>query len=148
MADEDVAEVVIINVVVAEAVEAVADFPSLLKLLGKGSRIALPVEYVVPRQNTMVTTPFAKIASALICSSLLAANRVPSAYKIGKIKRHVPILQSNAEMGVGVEVVGVVLVNTISNSSNSHSNSSTSRSSSNSSSRNNSSSPTMGLQVL
>ena len=148
MEDEDVAEVVIISAVVAEAVEAVADSPSPLKLLGKGSRIALPAEHAVQRQSTMVTTPFVKIASVLICNNLLAANMVPSAYKIGRIKRHVPILQSSVEMGVGVGVAGVVLVNTISNNCNSHSNSS-SRSSSNSNSSNNSSSPTMArLQVL
>ena len=62
MVDEDVAEVVIINAVAAEAVEAVADFLLPLKLQDKGSRIAPLVEYAVQRQSTMVITPFAKIA--------------------------------------------------------------------------------------
>ena len=61
MVDEDVAEVVIINAVAAEAVEAVADFLLPLKLQDKGSRFVPLVEYAVRRQNIMVITLFAKI---------------------------------------------------------------------------------------
>ena len=70
---------------------------------------------------------------------------VLSACKIGKIKRHAPILQSKEEMAVGVEVAEVVISNNIMHLSNSNSNSKGNNSSSSSSS----SSRIMGLlQVL